>query len=42
MLARVHDDLVDPGIAQRDRERGRLHELRPVADDGEDAHRGPA
>ena len=35
----VDDDLVDPGVAQRDRERRRLDELRPVADDGQDTHR---
>ncbi len=42
VLAGVDDDLVDPRLAQRHRERGRLDELRPVADDGEDAHRAPA
>ena len=40
VLAGVQDDLLDPAVAQRDRERRRLHELRPVADDGEGPHRG--
>ena len=40
VLAGVEDDLLDPALAQRDRERPRLHELRPVPDDGEDLHRG--
>ncbi len=39
VLPGVDNDLVDPGIAQRDGERRRLDELRPVADDGQDAHR---
>jgi hypothetical protein len=34
----VDDDLVDPGNEERDRERGALHELGPVSDDGEDLH----
>ena len=38
VLARMDDDLVDPGLAQGDGERRRLDELRPVADDGEDSH----
>ena len=40
VLAGVDDDLLDPGVAERDRERRRLDELRPVADDGEHLHRG--
>ena len=40
VLARVDDDLVDPRLPQRDGERRGLDELRPVADDGEEAHRG--
>ena len=40
VLAGVHDDLVDPCLAQRERERRRLDELRPVPDDGEKPHRG--
>ncbi len=39
VLAGVQDDLVDPGVAQRERERCGLDELRPVPDDGEDLHR---
>ena len=42
VLAGVDDDLVDARLAERHRERGRLDELRPVADDGQDAHRAPA
>ena len=38
VLAGVEDDLLDPALAQRERERGRLDELRPVADDGKDSH----
>jgi hypothetical protein len=38
VLARVHDDLLHPALAQREREWGRLHELRSVADDGKDSH----
>ena len=38
VLARVHDDLLDPRRAERDRERRRLDELRPVADDGQQPH----
>ncbi len=37
VLARVDDDLLDPGLAQGHAERRGLDELRPVADDGEDA-----
>ena len=40
VLSRVKDDLVDPRVAERDGERGRLDELRPVADDGEHLHGG--
>ena len=39
VLSRVDDDLVDPRLPERDRERRRLDELRAVADDGEHAHR---
>ncbi len=42
VLAGVDDDFLDPRLAERHRERRRLDELRPVADDGEDAHRAPA
>ena len=38
VLARVDDDLLDAGLAQRDRQRTRLDELRAVADDGEHLH----
>ena len=38
VLAGVHDDLLDPGVAERDRERRRLDELRPVADDRQQPH----
>ena len=38
VLARVDDDLLDPRVAKRDRERRRLDELGPVADNGEDTH----
>ena len=38
VLPGVHDDLVDPGVAERRRERRRLDELGPVAHDGDDAH----
>ena len=39
VLARMDDDLVDPGLAERDRERRGLDELRAVPDDREHAHR---
>ncbi len=39
VLAGMDDDLVDPGLVERDGERRRLDELRPVADDGHHAHR---
>ena len=42
VLARVDDDLVDPSVTERHRQRRRLHELRTVADDGEDLHGRPA
>ena len=32
------DDLDDAGVAERDGERRRLHELRPVADDCQNLH----
>ena len=38
VLARMDDDLLDAGIPERDRERRRLDELRPVSDNREDAH----
>ena len=38
MLARVQHDLVHPALAEREGERGRLDELRPVADNGKDSH----
>ena len=40
VLPRVDDDLVEARLAQGDREGRRLHELRPVADDGQDPHGG--
>ena len=39
VLARVQDALVDARLAERERQRSRLHELRAVPDDGEDLHR---
>ena len=39
VLPRVDDDLVDPASRGAPRERRRLDELRPVADDGEHLHR---
>ncbi len=38
VLSRVEDDLLDAGLAERDRQRPRLDELRAVADDGEHLH----
>ena len=38
VLPRVDDDLVDSALAQGDRQRPRLDELRAVADDGEHLH----
>jgi hypothetical protein len=35
VLSGVDDDLIDPRLAERDRERRRLDELRPVSDDGD-------
>src|SRR3954454_19955819 len=40
MLPGVEGDLVDPRVAQRERERRGLDELRSVPDDGEDLHAG--
>ena len=38
VLPGVEDEFVDPGLAQRHRERRRLDELRPVAHNRQDAH----
>ncbi len=38
VLAGMDDDLLHAGIPERDRERSRLDELRPVSDNREDAH----
>jgi len=40
VLPGVDDDLLDPALAERDRGGPRLHELRPVPDDGDDFHWG--
>jgi hypothetical protein len=37
-LAGVQDDLVDPGVAEREREGCGFDELRPIPDNGEDLH----
>ena len=39
VLAGVDDELLDPGVAERHRERRRLDELGPVADDRQQPHR---
>src|SRR5207244_6905753 len=39
VLAGVEHDLVEAALAERDRERRRFDELRPVPDNGEDLHR---
>jgi hypothetical protein len=36
----MKDGLVDPDVSQRNGERRRLDELRPIPDDGENTHRG--
>ena len=38
VLPGVDDNLLETALAERDRERSRLDELRAVADDGEDPH----
>src|SRR5436189_3449553 len=40
MLAGVHDDLFDSALAERNGGRCSLDELRPVANDRKDFHRG--
>ena len=40
VLPGVKNDFLDTRVAQRNRQRRRLDELRPVSNDGEHAHRG--
>jgi hypothetical protein len=40
VLARVEHDFLDAALLERERQRSRLHELRPVPDDGKDFHGG--